>query len=366
MRILHIISGDLWGGAESLVYNLILESSRHQGIEVYALLFNDGILSNRLKSAKINTKVLNENDLNQLLLLYKSYKYIESIKPQIIHTHKHKENVIGSLISFILSIPSIRTAHGDSESNIRVTDGLKYLYKLINIYAGIFLQEKIVSVSRDLYNKLLKQYPSDKLVIIANGIILHDKLSNSPPSRTSNHNFNVAIICRLTSVKRVDIFLAIARIIKEKHLTSINFIVFGEGPLLHDLKVLASKYAISDNVKFMGFIKDMNRYYPMINILVITSDHEGLPMNLLESIKYKIPVVSHNVGDIKDVLCDGNCGIIIDDQDPNKYAEAIISLFNNQEIISKYTHDAYENVSINYSLKSTTNQYLRLYQSILD
>lgn len=365
MKILHIISGDLWGGAESVVCNIIQESSRRQGIVLHVLLFNHGILEERLTSAGIDVRVINENNLPLAALFYQSYLYVRAIKPHIIHTHKHKENVLGSLISLISDIPSIRTTHGQTESDVTFFDGLKYFYKLMNIFSGRYIQKKIVAVSFDLQRKLIKQYPAKKVMTIPNGILAlnkNDNLCNKPQFK---NKIKVAIICRLVPVKRVDLFLAIAQILSKRESNKFDFLVFGEGPLNDTLQSLCHDYGISNNVKFMGFIKNMNQYYPEIDILVITSDHEGLPMNLLEAVVHRIPIISHDVGDINKVLCNGKCGILLKNQNPIEYSEAVIKLSSNNALADSYTRKAFENVKQHYSLKNTTDRYVDLYCSLI-
>lgn len=365
MKILHIISGDLWGGAESLVYGIIRETAQNPDHEVSVLLFNHGILEKRLKSAGIGIKIVDENSMSQLSLLLKAFAYIRTLKPDIIHTHKHKENVVGSLASLVTRTPSVRTAHGDVESDVNLSDGFKFLYKLLNVFTGRTIQKKIIAVSRDLHDKLEKQYPASKIVTIPNGIILKKRSNDQLGKKQKKDKINIAIICRLVPVKRVDIFLAMAQKLSLIQPDRFHFTIFGDGPLDSSLKNLSREYGVSDNVTFMGFVPDMAIYFPKIDFVVITSDHEGLPMNLLESVAHGIPIVSHDVGDISKVLCDGTCGVILNSQDPKEFATAIYNLANDIETIDSYTRSAFENVKNNYSLRSTTEQYIDLYYAVI-
>lgn len=363
MRILHIISGDLWGGAESIASSIIGELSLMPDVEVFVILFNYGKLEERLSSYQIPVKVIAEDKMSHAFLLLKAYQYVRNIKPDIIHTHKHKENVIGSIISLLTRIPSIRTTHGDSESNIGIKDGLKYLYKILNRFSGRYIQKKIVAVSSELNSKLKSLYPPEKVITIQNGIRIDNKLKEISSNKKKT---TVAIVCRLVPVKRVDIFLRIAHILIKNKPDAFDFLIFGDGPLYGELMQLSNNIGVAQNIKFMGFVDEMNEYYPKIDILLITSDHEGLPMNLLEAILYGIPVVSHDVGDVRKVLCNGKCGELIKNQDPVEYAEAIVKIINDNKVKETYTQNAIQNVSISYNLKRTAKKYFNLYSSLIE
>lgn len=367
MNILHIISGDLWGGAETMAYSLCVELSKDPHNSINVILFNHGKLEKHLSDSGVSTLVLDERKYSNLQILLKTLSYIKTIAPDIIHTHKHKENVIGSFASLITRTPSIRTVHGESEHEITLKDGSKYLFKKLNYFTGRYIQNFIVAVSHNLSRKLSRIYPRDKIATIQNGINLETHIPTYfNKKKTPNNILVIAIIARLVHVKRIDIFITIAKLLLAEDERQYEFRIYGDGPLLNEMKNLSRTYKIQHSVKFMGFVNDINTALQDIDILLITSEHEGLPMNLLEGIMAGAFVISHDVGDIRKVLCDGQCGILIESLTPEDFASAVKYIAKHQRIAKDKSIKAASNVKSNYSSMNMASYYISLYKRAIN
>ena len=130
---------------------------------------------------------------------------------------------------------------------------------------------------------------------------------------------------RLVPVKRVDIFIAAARyLLEQKPDPGIRFYVIGDGPLREELESLSHKSGTERIVHFLGHQDDILRHIQDLDALMMTSDHEGLPMVLLEAMALRVPIIAHRTGGIPGLLDQGTCGILVDNQDPAAYARAIM------------------------------------------
>jgi glycosyltransferase involved in cell wall biosynthesis len=163
----------------------------------------------------------------------------------------------------------------------------------------------------------------------------------------------------------MDIFIQTARYIKDHYPdTPATFYIFGDGPLEHELKLLSNKLGIDKNVRFRGHVRNMQMELARLDLLLLTSAHEGLPMVLLEAMTAGVPIIAHAVGGIPELLEYGDCGILIKSQDPAAYAEAIQALALSPEIRTTISTKALEQVRQNYSAMNNTKAYLDHYHAV--
>ena len=102
-----------------------------------------------------------------------------------------------------------------------------------------------------------------------------------------------------------------------------------------------------------------------LDALLLTSEHEGLPMILLEAMALGTPVIAHAVGGIPQLLDQGNCGILINENEPLNFALAINQLKDCPEKISEITLQARRRVEGEYSADKNALAYLLQYNALL-
>jgi glycosyltransferase involved in cell wall biosynthesis len=176
--------------------------------------------------------------------------------------------------------------------------------------------------------------------------------------------FRIGFFGRLTPVKRVDVILEIAALAEQKAPGQFGFYIFGEGPLRSELEERARRLKLDDTVHFMGFVSEPAAWLAAMNALLITSDHEGLPMIVLEAMGLEVPVISHAVGAIPDVLGGGALGTLVPDQEPSRYADAVIALRGSPALARDRTARAFRHAAACYSAEHTVQEYLSIYQEM--
>src|SRR5690606_288992 len=119
-------------------------------------------------------------------------------------------------------------------------------------------------------------------------------------------------------------FLRTARRLHELRPEAIDFYIVGDGPEADRCRVLIEVLGLKGNVHMLGFRPDATAVLAAMDLLLITSDHEGLPMVLLEAMSVGVPVVASAVGGIPAVLDHGRYGRLVNDQQPQRYAESVL------------------------------------------
>lgn len=214
-RVMHIISGDLWAGAEVQAYTLLSELRGR--CELSVVLLNSGRLADELARLEIPVTILDERKLGSLTILFSLRRLIRNFRPHIIHTHRQKENILGSIAN-LLSVRAkcLRTSHGAPEFTPK---GRQRLQVALNNYVGRYLQQGVIAVSHELHDKLAGIFPAKKIHIIRNGIDVSavKAAAGLADFRQAMPNYtHIGIVGRLEPVKRVDIFLAIIPLLMKR------------------------------------------------------------------------------------------------------------------------------------------------------
>jgi glycosyltransferase involved in cell wall biosynthesis len=306
LKILHVISGDLWAGAEMQAYTLMSNLRQLPGVEVAAAVMNDGELALRLQGIGVAVTVLDERVFGARRIVTELRALMRRWRPHVVHTHRTKENVLASIANRLgARVPSMRTVHGASEHSPR---GLQARLRH-GVIAGLdswcarYAQERIIAVSAELAGKLAAIYPPEKIVVIANGVDAAAVLSQRQPAQfrdAAPEAVHVGIVGRLVPVKRVDLFLRAAQLLSYE--SRWRFHVFGDGPLRGELTALAESLGIANLVTFHGHRRDIVACMAALDVVVMSSDHEGLPMTALEATVLGVPLVAHAVGALLDVV----------------------------------------------------------------
>jgi len=370
LKVLHVASGDLWAGAEVQLFTLAKALHTRADISVCVVLLNYGRLEQELYNAGINVFVLDESKLSGLRILSLLVQTIREQNPDVVHTHRLKENILGSIAAFIAGrTPSMSTMHGAPEHPPSWWEFRKRILFSLNAFCMRFLQQKVIAVSDDLAEILRKEFPAEHIRVIENGIdlsVIHNERVSRPAKQGIYSQFEVGLSGRLVTVKRIDLYIETAQYFRVNypHLRA-NFHIYGDGPMRKELEALSERSGTGNIVFFEGHSSDMIRQLMRLDVLLMTSDHEGLPMILLEAMALEIPVIAHAVGGIPGLLDYGACGILVNEQNPRDYAEAIYKIACNTESLSNMVQNARTRVHEYYTAEQNAQAYCTEYFSLL-
>jgi len=361
MRICHVISGDLWAGAEVMGLRLLTGLSEIKGVEISAILLNEGKLAREFRNFGIPIDVVDETRLSFFHINRRFHEILRKSKTDIIHTHRLKENILGYLSSRKAgrAIPLVCTQHGLDEPQL----GLKWkLMSRANLYMLSKYFSSIVAVSEDIRGKLLEKYrfPKDKLVVIHNGTEIQDWIH---PERI-DHPFTIGSAGRFFPVKDYPFFVEVAAAVN-RYAKNVRFELAGEGPEFERITERIQQYGLQDVFHLKGFMENMSEFYNGLDLYINTSIHEGFPMSVLEAMSHGIPVVASKEGGIKEAVTDGVHGFLIEGRDPNRYAQKCLAIYRDRNLRQRMGTASWEKVAVEYSIKTMAGKYFDLYLKIL-
>jgi len=368
LRIMQLASGDLWAGAEVQFFTLCQALVQRDDVILHAVVLNEGELAARLRALGVALLVLDETQLTALQIFKELRRVICQWRPQVLHTHRFKENVIGGIVAASAGVPSLRTLHGAPEEATSWRDLRHQLIRCLDVGTGRFVQKRVVAVTEDLRRKLLVDYPPHHIVTVPNGIAF-DALDAEPAPQVEG-NYLVGIVGRLTEVKRVDLFLQMAQLLLRDADCELFFLVIGGGPMQAALEQLAHQLGIGERVRFLGHVSPSAGWIRALNVLVMCSDHEGMPMTLLEAMRLRTPIVAHRVGGLAELLApqgdQGECyGELVADHSAQGYADAVRRLLADPEATSRTAELAWNRVTQNFSAQANADRFVSLYRELV-
>jgi L-malate glycosyltransferase len=328
LHCLHVASGDLWAGAEAQLYQLVRQLKHSTKIRSSVILMNDGELASRLRAEAVDVIVLDEKRMGPIRLLVEVWRVVREREVDIVHTHRVKENIIGTLAARLAGRRSVRTVHGRNEHPAR---GLGLRHRILETadWLGGCLQDRVIAVSEVLGKEIERDWGANRVMTIANGVDV-DAIAASRETRALDERpFEVVMAGRLAPVKRIDLAISVAARLEKEEPGRFRLHIYGEGPLRHELLCEVERLKLPPEiVRFEGFQPDLLPRIARHDALLITSDHEGLPMILLEMLALGKPVVARSVGEIPNVLDDPLSDWCIDSDRPEAFAQLLIELRN--------------------------------------
>ncbi|WP_172417872.1 glycosyltransferase [Deinococcus indicus] len=259
-----------------------------------------------------------------------AFDAIKTIKKfDVVHIHFAREffPFVSAVACIILNKPYILQTHGmiNPKPSIfyKVFDKIT-AFIMRSAYAVLYLQE----VERDR----LRTLSSSNLVELMNGI------EPSVNSKTSNEILdkdihNILFLARLHPRKRVELFVRIIKLLKEKGL-SINARIVGpdEGDLKNAEKLI-SELSLDSIITICGSAdsRQVIQHYEWADVLLVTSQEEPFPMTVLEAMANSVPVVITTEVQNHSLLNASGSVLLIDDKDMDKAIDEIIDLLLNRK-----------------------------------
>lgn len=363
MKVLHIISGDIWAGAEVQAYSLICGYLRMNSCKVQAITFNEGVLASKLREKSIPVSVLDERKLSRVSISSACLQVMRTFKPHIVHTHGFKENFLGGIAARLGRVEGIiRTHHG------RGMIGSAGRYDMIERINAWILTDAAIAVSHDLEKFLIELgIPAKKITVIHNGVepcehVLEDKAKALRMELgIANDERVIGAIGRLVPIKDHRTFINSAKLILEAEL-KVRFVLVGDGHLRDDLEQQVRNLGIDRQFCFTGFREDANDLLDLFDVFVLTSIHEGIPIALLEAMSLGKPVVVTCVGGIPEVVKDHVNGMMVPSGDVKAFADACLRVLRDDVLRASLSEHAYREVREKYLLDATVERTQNVYR----
>jgi len=330
IKVIHLLASPVIGGVEKLVLTLGAHINKQcfdliLGIFVYNEATQNP-LYNEAKAAGLNVEIIRINrHAFGLSQIFDIYRVIAKHKPDIIHTHGYKTNLLGFAFAKYKGIRIVTTCHGWLTSGNKKTNVFN---KLSTICLKFF--DTVITVSDQMQSMLINSgVPVSKMVILRNmpaisrssARIEKENLRyvlNLPPKSKL-----IGFVGRLEKIKGCDQFVEAAAIAARK-LQDCHFIIVGDGSQKELLENRVKVLGVDKYIHFLGYVEHTDPIFEDLDVYILPSRNEGLPLSLLEAMYFRIPIIASAVGGVPEVIRDGISGRLIPPNEPQKLASAIL------------------------------------------
>ncbi len=367
VKVLQLISSGGYYGAENMLLNLAT-SQEKAGCRNNLLLFHNLHQPNmefyeRAQRSGLNVKTVRCKGRADWHTVREIQKCMREDSVDLIHTHGYKADLYGYLAARSTGKPLVATCH----NWVGGTTVLEIYNRLDRFVLKRF--NAIAAVSETVANRMrVLGISPDKIKAIANGLHV-EEFEGCPPAalplRQDRDRKVIGIVARLDLQKGFEYLLRAVRDLR-KMFPGVVLVIVGEGPDRTAIEGMVQEYGLQSNVVLAGQRNDMPGVYAAMDIFVLPSLNEGLPMTLLEAMASSRPVVATRVGAIPNVIADGENGFLVGPRDSAGLKNAISRLLANPDMGQRLGTHAHDWVKQHYTAAAMAQKYRELYEEVLE
>ncbi|WP_238432024.1 glycosyltransferase [Streptomyces cavernae] len=231
-------------------------------------------------------------------------------RPHIVHTHTAKAGALGRTAAVLARVPArVHTFHGHLLHGYFSPARTRVVVRTERALAAV--SDRLVAVGGRVRDDLVAAGigTAGKYAVVPPGTTLPAaperpearRLLGLPPEVPV-----VAYVGRVTGIKRPDRFLAVAREVR-RAVPGARFVMCGEGDLRPDPAAVTE---LGDALHLLGWRADVETVYAAADLVLLTSDNEGMPVSLIEAGLAGVPAVATDVGSVAEVVRDEKTGLL--------------------------------------------------------
>ena len=238
--------------------------------------------------------------------------------------------------------------------------------------------DKFVFVSREVWSRFAVNVPSHRGTVIYDGVEINSNSNNGDRRLSVRRELNipdnaqiVGMIARVTPAKDfLTLARAAAQVVKVNH--NVHFLIIGDysdsslnQQHYEEVKAALLEYGVSDHFTFAGHRDDVPRLLDAVDISVLSTHTEGLPLVLLEAMAHGIPVLATAVGGVPEIIAHEKTGLLHSSGDADALASQILETLGSRERASQLGEAGREFVRANFSRERFKSEMNRLYSNTL-
>jgi glycosyltransferase involved in cell wall biosynthesis len=289
---------------------------------------------------------------------------LKEIRPHILHTHLYHANLYGRLAALGLGLPGVVATIHNIYSRVKRHRCLaNYLLARTADYVLVFSPQVRDDVRR--YDRV----PPARLRMLTPGVRLQPPQPGTSREeirgRLGISGFCLGNVARLEEQKgHEDLLAAIKKV--QAEIPGLLLLLVGDGSRGGHLRALTKELGLEQVVRFLGTRRDVPEILQALDVFMMPSRWEGIPLTLLEAMGHGLPVISTRVGRAPEIIEDGVNGRLIPVADPGALAAAIQELYRDPEKGRQWGEQARSTVLEKYTLEHFMEQFAAIYLELYE
>ncbi|MDU2121203.1 MAG: glycosyltransferase family 4 protein [Clostridium celatum] len=344
------------GGTEKIVLQLCNEI----GCEFNKVIVcsNGGIHEKELKEMGIRHYCIPDLESKNIISIVKTIftiiKILNVEKIDIIHTHHRMAAFYGAIFKKFIRIDVVNTAHNTFYNKKRLT---KFALKDV----------KTIAVGERVKENIVEYFNVDEknVSVIYNGVGFdtNNREINELKELKSKGYFLVGNIGRLSEQKGMIYFIDACYKINKIE-PKIKFFIIGDGELKENLINKVKSIGMEENIIFLGYRDDISNIISNIDLIVLSSLWEGLPLTPIEAFMNKKTIVATDVDGTAEVVKHNFNGILVNKKNSEEIKDAVIELFNDNNKRIQFEKNAFNTYISKFSIQKFREEYIKFYKSL--
>lgn len=366
IKILQLLVTMPVGGAEIMVADIATGLDPGRFEVVTACMGEPGPMGEELqrRGQRVISLGLDLKRTGALGLVRQVRKLLQEIRPDILHTHLYHANLYGRLAALGLGLSGVVATVHNIYSRVKLHRCLaNYLLARLADYVLVFSPQVKADVLR--YDRV----PEARLRMLTPGVRL-TQLDSRESKDACKKSLGVSGFC-LGNVARLeeqkgheDLLTAVCQV--HQQVPDLTLLLVGEGTREAQLRALAQELGLGQVVRFLGTRRDIPEILPALDVFVMPSRWEGIPLTLLEAMGCGLPVVSTRVGRAPEIIRDGENGRLTPVADPESLAWAILELYQDPGKRQEWGEQARCDVQEKYTLEHFMEQFAAIYLELYE
>ncbi len=305
-------------------------------------------------------------------------KIIQEYQPDIVHTHAAKAGALGRKAAKACKVPIIvHTFHGhvfhSYFGKVKTT-----LFKMIERNLAK-KSDVIIAISEIQKKELTEEHricSKEKVTVVPLGFDLQqfrDKAKTERERIRKEQNLKedeiaVAIIGRLAPVKNHVFFLRVIDTILSKTSKNVKVFIVGDGPertfIEEQVSVINKKH--NNSIKLTSWVSDVASFNAGMDVICLTSKNEGTPVSLIEAQASGVPVVTTDVGGVRDIMINGKTGFVTAVNNEQLFAEKLLDLIEDENKREKMSQNGWTFVEEKFHYRTLVKNMTKLYGELIE
>ena len=361
MRIMLFAAGGDIGGGKTHILSLAKELAKDNDLRLVS--FRRGVLSQEGMEMGIDTVDTGGNNgiFRSIRLAFAQAK---EFRPDVVHCHGAKGNMMGILVKWFLHIPVMTTVHSDPELDYMGAPVRNVTYGNINRFCLRRMDYHVAVADRMRELLIQRGFDAQNIFAVYNGLDFTGSETGPRPLKDESEPITVGIAARLNPVKDIATLLrAFAKAYAKDGRLRLS--IAGSGEEEKSLKALAKELGIEEVTTFEGWISDIKEYFRHVDINVLSSLSETFPYSLLEGAYVHCPAIASNVGGIPYLIQSEKTGLLFEAGDADAFADCILRLSQDPGLRSNLAENLYEKARTEFSLERMKTDQEAIYRTLI-